>query len=339
MSKEPLTILATDLRMVARWLQHNGREVESFFARNGIDIADLDIPRARIPSETVEKLLLNLLADAQVPCLGTELAAFHRINDTRALGVTLLAATHGRQALERATRYQRLMTTGAPMSLVERGDEVSLTLTPKALLNALDIVEPYFFTMLWQWMRLAARPGFAPRRVALTVPQPKHHCVEEALACPVHWQAKQASMSFHADDLRQPWSMANAEMVSANEPILDNLLRGLRTGEVASSVRLAVLESLEDQRLSEAEIARALHMSTRTLQRRLKAEHTSFGEVVQGTRLQLAQQLLSSPDISSTEVGLAYGFADASAFSRAFKRWTGQTPGQYRSEQQHTAAG
>ena len=98
-SKEPLTILATDLRMVARWLQHNGREVESFFARNGIDIADLDIPRARIPSETVEKLLLNLLADAQVPCLGTELATFHRINDTRALGVTLLAATHGRQAL------------------------------------------------------------------------------------------------------------------------------------------------------------------------------------------------------------------------------------------------
>ena len=79
-------------------------------------------------------------------------------------------------------------------------------------------------------------------------------------------------------------------------------------------------------------------MSPRTLQRRLKTENTSYGEVVQQTRMQLAQQLLASPDISATEVGLACGFSDASAFTRAFKRWTGTTPSDYRRGTRSTAS-
>ncbi len=337
MPLEPLTILATDLRMVRRWLHHHGHDEDALFARHNIDLAALDKPRARLPSDVVETLLKDLRDNMSVPCLGTELAHFHRLNDTHALGVTLLAAVNGREALERATRYQRLMTTGAPMSLLESGGDLSLVFEPKAFSTVLDVVEPYFFLMLWRWMGLATPSGWGPRSVHLTIPRPDNHCFEEAMPCPVQWRSKRASMAFDAAQLLEPWTMSNTEVVSANEPILENLLRGLRTGDVTSSVRLAVLESLEDKLMSEAEIADALHMSTRTLQRRLRSENTSFGEVVQETRLQLAQQLLSSPDISATEVGLACGFADASAFSRAFKRWTGQTPGQYQTGQQASA--
>ena len=95
----------------------------------------------------------------------------------------------------------------------------------------------------------------------------------------------------------------------------------------------AVVDALDDGVPSEEQIAETLHVSARTLQRRLKAENTTFGEVVQETRLQLAQQLLASPDITATEVGLACGFADASAFTRAFRRWTGTTPSDYRDKQ------
>jgi AraC-like DNA-binding protein len=143
-------------------------------------------------------------------------------------------------------------------------------------------------------------------------------------------------MVFDKSQLLEPWQMRNTEIIRANEPMLDNLLKSLRTGDIAGKVRWQLLDALDKELPSEEAIAQALHMSPRTLQRRLKAENTSYGEVVQQTRMQLAQQLLASPDISATEVGLACGFSDASAFTRAFKRWTGTTPSDYRSGMPNT---
>ncbi len=77
----------------------------------------------------------------------------------------------------------------------------------------------------------------------------------------------------------------------------------------------------------------ALHvaMSARTLQRRLKAEGTSFSELVDRVRQSLASRYLSEQDRSVAEVAWLLGYSDASAFVRAFERWTGMTPGRFRS--------
>jgi len=72
-----------------------------------------------------------------------------------------------------------------------------------------------------------------------------------------------------------------------------------------------------------AEVARVFHMSARTLQRRLEEEQTRFTEVLDRARLDLARRLLADP-------AFRLGFADLAAFSRAFKRWTGKPPGQWR---------
>jgi AraC-like DNA-binding protein len=79
-----------------------------------------------------------------------------------------------------------------------------------------------------------------------------------------------------------------------------------------------------------AEVARAMRMSARTLQRRLEQEHTRFTEVVDRARLRVARRLLANPGVTLTEVAFRLGFADLATFSRAFKRWTGQPPGQWR---------
>jgi len=85
--------------------------------------------------------------------------------------------------------------------------------------------------------------------------------------------------------------MRNSGIIRANEPALDYLLRGLKSADIAARVRLHLLNALDEGLATEETIATALHMSPRTLQRRLKAEHTTYGEVVQQTRRQLAQQL------------------------------------------------
>ena len=77
-------------------------------------------------------------------------------------------------------------------------------------------------------------------------------------------------------------------------------------------------------------IARKLHMSPRSLQRRLQGENTSFATVLFELRRDLAQRYLRDERIAIGEVGFLLGFLDVAAFQRAFKRWTGTTPAQYR---------
>ena len=80
--------------------------------------------------------------------------------------------------------------------------------------------------------------------------------------------------------------------------------------------------------------AEALHISNRTLQRRLKSEGTSFMDLLQDTRLQLARKYLRQRSRSVVETSYLLGFSEPSTFSRAFKRWTGMAPAEFRDQAQ-----
>ena len=82
-------------------------------------------------------------------------------------------------------------------------------------------------------------------------------------------------------------------------------------------------------------VARALHMSVRTLQRRLVASGVTFREVADAVRMQLAEEYLSDRAVSTAEVAFLLGFSDQTAFNRAFRRWTGQSPGRWRRGRAH----
>ena len=95
-------------------------------------------------------------------------------------------------------------------------------------------------------------------------------------------------------------------------------------------VLLAVLAGLPEREPVVATIAARLHMSARSLQRRLQSEGTSFAEVLSDLRRDMALRYLQDQRISIGEVAFLLGFLDVTAFHRAFKRWTGSTPAEYR---------
>jgi AraC-like DNA-binding protein len=338
MTQGTYSVLATHLRMVLRWLEAQGEPAQQYFERHGLDINALQQPRQRFCAEAVDALLADLRDQFQRPCLGTELAEFHRLSDTHALGITLLASDNGLEALERGLRYQRLLSTGAPMHLEEQKNQVALVFSPVTFQLSRDVLGTYMIAMIWRSMQMAAPPALQPLKIELAGPEPDNRYFETAVGCKIVWSQNRTAMVFDKAQLLEPWHMRNSEIIRSNEPMLDNLLRSLKTGDIAGRVRWQLLDALDEQLPSEEAIAQALHMSPRTLQRRLKLENTSYGKVVQETRMQLAQQLLASPDVSATEVGLACGFSDASAFTRAFKRWTGTTPSDYRSGMRETAS-
>ncbi len=105
--------------------------------------------------------------------------------------------------------------------------------------------------------------------------------------------------------------------------------RTQRTGRIRDIVAARLPTLLPDSATMDT-VAHALHMSARTLQRRLELEGTSFSEVTEGVRRDLACTWLAEPSLSLAEVGFRLGFADMATFSRAFKRWTGKPPGTWR---------
>jgi AraC-like DNA-binding protein len=111
----------------------------------------------------------------------------------------------------------------------------------------------------------------------------------------------------------------------------DVLLAELPKAEsLTERVRALITEQLVAGEPSAERIARALHMSRRTLARKLDQEGTSFKDLLEGTRRHLALRYVGGHDLGMTEIAFLLGFSQAAPFHRAFKRWTGQTPLEYR---------
>jgi AraC-like DNA-binding protein len=130
--------------------------------------------------------------------------------------------------------------------------------------------------------------------------------------------------------LDAPMRGGDARLLVTAEALADAAVRAQpRTRELAAAVAARIEELLPAGASIEA-VARALHMSPRTLQRRLEDERTSFGALLDEVRGRIARALLRDPSLGLAEIAARLGFADLATFSRAFKRWTGTPPGQWR---------
>lgn len=134
-------------------------------------------------------------------------------------------------------------------------------------------------------------------------------------------------VSFAADDARRPFLTANEAMWNAFEPNLRKRLADLEVDAGADErVRAVLLELLPVGRSAMADVAAELAMSTRTLQRRLAELGTTFQEVLDRTREDLARHYLTNAQISAAEISFLLGYEETSSFYRAFQSWTGDTP-------------
>ncbi len=118
-----------------------------------------------------------------------------------------------------------------------------------------------------------------------------------------------------------------------NERIANRRLAALDVEHTPNRVRAEIMEQLPNGNLSDESVAEALHMTSRTLHRRLKEHDTSFRDVLGEVRRELAEQYIADPTLTLTEITFLLGFAEASSFSRAFRRWTGQSPSAAREAQ------
>lgn len=239
-------------------------------------------------------------------------------------------------ALARLSRYVKLI---APMLIkVERTAEHT-TVT----LDFLDAIKPptvflvFKLVFFVQLARLATRSPVRPLQVGW--PSPVGPGLEaEALAyqslfgVPVSNTAL-ATLVFTKADAQRPFLTENHRMWEFFEPSLRQRLSDLdRTAGMTERVRSTLLEALPAGDVSMQAVSRKLAVSSRTLQRKLQDEGTTFQATLDTLRHSLAHHYLRATEMTGAEISFLLGFEDANSFARAFQAWTGKTPQTVRSE-------
>jgi AraC-like DNA-binding protein len=255
-------------------------------------------------------------------------------DDFGALGLAMKTAPTIGDALNRLVRYLLVLSDTLEYEFIEQpwGRTFALTRRPHHRRGA-ALANECALAAVVSIVRQCSDERITPRNVSFrhgAPPTEQHH--RDYFGCPVTFHAPINGIDFDAAQLSRPTLLADDGLSHYFLARLDDLRARTSERSLVTDVRGAVADSLPDGQPSKSQIARRLGMSERTLHRRLAEQGESFQTLATDARREAAESLLRSGTHSLAEVAFLTGFSDQSAFTRAFKRWTGRTPAAFRGD-------
>jgi len=301
----------------------------------GVDLAYLKDPTARLDPVVHRKIVADAVELTEDPAFGLRFSDFVHPTTFHALGFALLSSSTLRAFCQRWVRYQSFITTTGDATLDESGETPALVFPsqlpkPDSTVGRV-LIDGQIATVL-KLIRFMYRPDYRPVRVDLISSQIQgtQGTYEQYLGPNVHFSQERNCIYFGQQDLDARLPAANAELARQNDEAVLNFLAKLDRANVVAQAHAKLIELLPSGDCSKAKVASALHMSVRTLHNRLADSDTTYQQLLDRTRRELAEQYMRQPNISVSEVAYLLGFSDCSNFSRAFHRWTGQSPSDFR---------
>jgi AraC-like DNA-binding protein len=328
------TTAAIWVRGIVEMLAAERLDVPALLAAAGIDPAGLDAPGARLSTDKIS-LLWQLAAERSGnAAIGLAQHDVAKPANFDVVGYTMMSCADLLGAFERLERYLRILSDAMTMSLSEEGGRFRMTFE---LIGGERPVprQRIEFIMVTLIGFLAWISGRDVRPVAIELPYPAPQAIapyREVFRCPITFDADSNSLLFSRADLALPLPTSNPVLAEMHERYAGDYLRRFDHDRISHRAREAIIRRLPDGEPRRDRIANELRMSERTLQRRLGEEKTSFVDLVDGTRRELAGQYLGRLHLSLGQAAYLLGYADQSSFFRACKRWFEVSPGQYRNQ-------
>lgn len=268
---------------------------------------------------------------------GTELplrvGSLMRPDDYGALGLAWKSAPTILHSLERVVRYCRLWTDNLTYEIQNHADGIDFVLHRSGERRlGMRLSNEATIASATSLIRQTASKRFRPLAVYLKHPAPKSTIPHDRyFGCPLHFASGRDALSVSTEALSRPNHLADDGISHFLISHLDSEIERKRTETtVESLVEREVSRSLSEGVPRMADVARRLAMSERTLHRRLSESGDTYTAVVERTRRHLAENLVRESRYTMSEIAFLVGFSEQSAFNRAFKRWSGQTPTGFR---------
>ncbi|MCA9712349.1 MAG: AraC family transcriptional regulator ligand-binding domain-containing protein [Myxococcales bacterium] len=313
---------------------------------SGLPPEALQDPDALVEYEALHRLWVAALERLPGRPVGLTLARQGAQARREALGVFGYALRHCRdvrQSIELFIRYAPMAFPRLSLRLEVVGDEARLVVEPEPRVQAL--VEPVELFVASLALGLPGTNPRAPRPSAICFAHAPRHPAEvyaDVLGDGVRFEAGWSGLTFAAAGLDLPITGADPNIGRYLQQHAELQLRAHAPISSGASTEAPTAASLEDRvraliddalmagTSDQASVAKALGLGPRTLQRRLEERGTSFGRLREQVRRERALELLALPRLSVGEVAFMLGYANPRAFYRCFRRWTGQTPTEYR---------
>jgi AraC-like DNA-binding protein len=325
--------LATTGQIIWRLIEHHGLAPEPLFRAAGIDPKIIHDPHAHIARPNSDLLIRTLAAQIPDPAFGLQAAQCWHPSNLGALGYAWLSSSTLRTALKCLVRYWRIVIADVTVRLDESPEGIEFAHTPPELDATLDSIRgDMAMAILCDMCRTNFGSALRLGRVAFRRAAPADTRPYEAFfGCPVSFGADANRLRIGLAEADHPLPTGNRDLAAMHDRALVEQLARLDKKDVMARCRASLLERMTSGDLSEDNLARDLHMSRRSLQRRLAEAEATYQSLVDETRRDMALRYLEDPDKSATDIAFLLGYSQQSAFTRAFRRWTGMSPSEYRS--------
>src|SRR5438874_3277909 len=314
-----------------RRLEELGLRQEAVLRQAGLPIGLFNQDKIQVSTEEFFALYRGIADASNDPAFGLKLGIEERVEHYDPTKIIALSARSLWDAVERLSRYKQL-TCPEEIRLVDRGNECAVQFV---WLLAHEKEPPLLVDVCFAWIvgighRGTGRP-LNPKRVELQRPPAHKEMYETHFRCPVKFKSKQNALIFSRADMELPFVTYNADLLAAVAPQLEAELREHLAQKTFSEQAKGILKQLlAGQRTGIQDLAREIHVSTRTLQRRLTEQDLTFQRLLDEARRELARHYLLQSSRELNETAYLLGYEDANSFFRAFHHWEGTSPAQWR---------
>jgi AraC-like DNA-binding protein len=327
------TTAAIWVKGISEMLAAEGMDARGLLVAAGIDPAALDAPGARLPTEKISRLWELAVERSGNPALGLAQRQVARPASFDVVGYTMLSCANLRGAFERLVRYLLILSDALTMTMTDTREGCVITFdlfgggrpVPRQRIE-------FIFTTVIGFCRWISGRDIHPVAIELPYPAPADLApYRAAFRGRMTFDAPRNSMTFGAADMSACLPASNPMLAELHERFAGEYLRHFDHAKTTYRAREVIVRLLPDGEPRRDQIASELAMSERTLQRRLEEEATSFVQLLDDTRRELAEQYLGRLHLTLAQAAYLLGFSDQSSFFRACRRWFDVSPGQYRS--------
>jgi AraC-like DNA-binding protein len=323
------SILVTWVKAFGRALDAAGCDGSALLAQAGFDLSHLGGPDARCPLTKTGNLWRVALEATGDEAFGVKLASYFTHTAFHALGYGLSASSTLKEAFERVQHYSHVVSDAVGYRFYRCGPEYHFYIEPRADVP-IESIDALVGMHLRMCRSLIGR-DFSPLSIELRRPRPVViDDFERLWRAPLRFNAEHNRLRLDAGSIERVLESGNPELARLSDAVSARYLARIERHNMEARVRTVLTQRLQHGEPTQEEVAQVLNVSARTLQRKLGDSGTTFRRILDETRRALALAHFSMPQMSASEVTHLLGFSCSSSFTRAFRRWTGLSPSEWR---------
>lgn len=320
------------LWMTYQTMLQAGIDCQKIFA--SVNMADLPPdPKIRRDNSTQQRFWQAAEQVTANPNIGLYIGSLMPVFRGQVLEYLFLSSPTFGEGLKRALRYRRLITDALQLELIIEGDTARLVGFEHPVRHYLECALAVFLGFL----RHVSAGHFIVQEICLPYINGADLVeYQRVYQAPVRLACTRGEIRFTANLLQASSPAPDNELFMLHDDLAYQRLLELARHDLIHQIETKLGDLLESQQLSLETTAQVLAYTPRQLRAELAYINTNFNDVVARYRERLARRLLAKTTESLENIVYLTGFSEPSAFTRAFKRWTGETPSQYRQRKQRT---